>query len=113
MTRIRTFSIARDFSRHAGPRLSRHGTNSGEDLRRLLADLLESHQGPMTIDMDGTNGMGSSFIDEAFGGLVREDGMDGRALLRRLRFSSILDPSYAECANRSIESAMRTLETKD
>jgi hypothetical protein len=49
--------------------------------------------------------MGSSFLDEAFGGLIRREGKSKDELKRRLRFQSRLDPSYIETIQDSIERA--------
>lgn len=88
------FSIARDFSPFAGPRKRRQGPHSGEALRGKLVDFLDSHPGKVTIVLDGTRGMGSSFLDEAFGGLVRYEGKRTEDLVQRMTFQSDVDPSY-------------------
>ena len=88
------FSIARDFGLFAGPRKARQGPHSGEALRNKLLKFLDANPGKVTIVLDGTKGMGSSFLDEAFGGLIRYDGKARSELERRLCFQSKLDPSY-------------------
>src|SRR3546814_11104925 len=104
------FSIAKDFSPFAGPRYIRQGSHSGEALRSKLIRFLNSHPGPVTIVLDGTKGMGSSFLDEAFGGLIRNEGWAKRDIEQRLRFQSKLDPSYiskigrASCRERVCQS---------
>ena len=50
----------------------------------------------MTIDLDGTEGYGSSFLEEAFGGLIRDDGFRVASLKERLTFKSDEDPSIPE-----------------
>lgn len=100
------FSIAQQFGKYAGPRYKRQGPHSGEALRGVLLRFLESHSGLVTIVLDGTRGMGSSFLDEAFGGLVRKEGKSKDDLARRLRFQSRLDPSYIETIRDSIERAV-------
>ena len=64
--------VAKDFSRYPAGRILSDGPNSGERfklefLKRYLelGDTLEIH-------LDGTRGYGSSFLEEAFGGLVRD-----------------------------------------
>lgn len=99
------FSIARDFSPNPGPRYARQGPNSGESLRRRLIRLLDSFPGVITIDLDGTRGIGSSFLDEAFGGLVRSERKPKDEVLRRFRFRSSLDPSYVDDILDSIKRA--------
>ena len=100
------FSIARDFSPNPGPRFIRQGAHSGEALRRQLVKKLRSIGGKLRIDLDGTKGMGSSFLDEAFGGLVRSDGMDSAQLLQRLDLRSNAEPSYIAEIRDSIRRAV-------
>ena len=67
-----TISIARDFSVHPGGRTPGDGPYSGEEFREtfLVPVLLASER--VIIDFDGTRGYGSSFLEEAFGGLIRK-----------------------------------------
>lgn len=68
MTEIK---IATDFSRYPGGRYRRLGKFSGEEFRDdLLAPSLKNNDEVVVI-VDGTSGYGSSFLEEAFGGLVR------------------------------------------
>jgi hypothetical protein len=57
-----------------GPRYKRLGKASGEDFREWLIREL-NHSSSLTVNLDGTAGYGSSFLEESFGGLIRE-GMD-------------------------------------
>ncbi len=102
------FSIAKDFSPHPGPRFARQGANSGEALRQRLTKILKDHPSKLVIDLDGTKGIGSSFLDEAFGGLVRSEHMSKNDLLKRFEFRSVLDPSYIAEILDSISNAEPT-----
>ena len=63
--------IATDFSEYPGVRYARLGPNSGEEFReQVLLPKLKSGA-PLTIDLNDTQGLGSSFLEEAFGGAVR------------------------------------------
>lgn len=64
-------NVARDFSPFAAGRYYSDGPFSGQRFREeiLLPTLGENEN--VTVDLDGTLGLGSSFLDEAFGGLVR------------------------------------------
>ncbi|WP_422422107.1 STAS-like domain-containing protein [Pseudomonas sp. GZD-222] len=65
-----------DFSEFPGPRYASLGPNSGEDFRKtVLIPNINQHQGDISVNLDGAFGYGSSFLDEAFGGLIR-DGID-------------------------------------
>ncbi|MDQ4328815.1 STAS-like domain-containing protein [Klebsiella michiganensis] len=62
----------KEFSRYPGPRYESLGENSGEKFREsyLIPAILENDE--ICIDFDGVFGYGSSFLEEAFGGLVRK-----------------------------------------
>jgi hypothetical protein len=68
-------SIAKDFSAFPAGRERKDGPYSGERFREeILMPRLESSES-LEIDLDGTMGYGSSFLEEAFGGLVRYHNM--------------------------------------
>lgn len=70
MNRIQ-IEIATDFSRSPAGRFVSDGPNSGERFRnQFLAPALKRGDF-ITVMMDGTRGYGSSFLEEAFGGLLR------------------------------------------
>ncbi|AZR42986.1 STAS-like domain-containing protein [Marinobacter salarius] len=66
--------FVKNFSEFPGPRYRKLGTASGEEFRlEVLAPEIEKNGVEnISIDLDGTCGYGSSFLEEAFGGLVRE-----------------------------------------
>ncbi|MCH5486764.1 STAS-like domain-containing protein [Pseudomonas syringae] len=61
------------FSQFPGPRREAIGPNSGERFRDevLHKELRENPGVKLRVILDGTAGYGSSFLEEAFGGLVR------------------------------------------
>lgn len=64
-------NIAADFSRTPGGRYRTDGPASGEEFREsVLIPALEENNS-IVIELDGTRGYPSSFLEEAFGGLVR------------------------------------------
>jgi hypothetical protein len=90
------YSIARQFSRHPGPRYRRQGPHSGEALRTKLARILRTNpDSTLIIDLDGTSG---------YGGLVRSEGFE-RSVQSRFRFKSSIDPSYITEITESFERA--------
>jgi len=97
-------SIARNFSVHPGPRFIKQGPWSGEKFRKLLVDRLAQHD-VIVVDLDGTRGYGSSFLDEAFGGLVRECILTADEVLRRIEIRSDEDPTYKAEALEAIRKA--------
>ena len=70
-------NIAKDFTRAPGPRYIIEGDYSGELFRKNFLEPLfidPSDQSKIFIDLDGTIGYGTSFLEEAFGGIVRVTG---------------------------------------
>jgi hypothetical protein len=97
-------SVARDFSRTPGPRYVWQGNWSGEKFRQRLVKELGRYE-RVIVDLDGTRGFGSSFLDEAFGGLVREGIITQDEALRRLDIRSAQDPTYKAEAEQAIKKA--------
>lgn len=69
---VHTINIGKNFSETPSGRYSpKHGKNTGERFRdEFLAPLLREY-GSLAVELDDTEGYGSSFLEEAFGGLVR------------------------------------------
>lgn len=67
-----TIEIAKQFSRYPAGRYIKDGPYSGELFRKkFLEPNLPIHE-KIIIELDGARGYGSSFLEEAFGGLVRK-----------------------------------------
>lgn len=65
-------NVARDFSKYPAGRYLEDGPASGQAFRdKFLVPALKESKG-LTVELDGTRGYGSSFLEEAFGGAVRE-----------------------------------------
>lgn len=69
--------ISKDFSSTPGPRYIKEGDYSGEIFRKecLINNVTKaiSDKNKIIIDLDGTAGYGTSFLEESFGGLIREN----------------------------------------
>ena len=80
--------IGRDFSRFPGGRTKSDGRYSAELFREsiLLPVLHESES--VTVLLDTAEGLGSSFLEETFGGLVRIDKFDPEELVKKLQIVS-------------------------
>jgi len=93
---MKTLSIVRDFSPTPGPRYENEGDFSGETFRReVLRPAVEAalrNNDRLQVILDGTAGYGTSFLEEAFGGLVREDHFDAASLRNTLTFISKEEP---------------------
>lgn len=75
----------------------RKGDRGGEKFRRdLLVPALEKSE-CVEVDLDGTLGLGSSFLDEAFGGLVREHGYTAAQLKKRLKIKFSIVSYVDDC----------------
>lgn len=86
-------SVAKQFSPTPAGRYLADGPYPGEKFRDdLLLPALRDSESLITVDLDGTAGFGSSFLEEAFGGLVRL-GFEPATLRKRLTIHSS-HPSY-------------------
>ena len=92
--------IAEDFSRTPGPRLKKEGSFSGELFREvLLAPLIKKAieaNDSLEVDLDGTAGYGTSFLEESFGGLIRIEKIPFEKITSTLILASFEDKSYIE-----------------
>jgi len=83
-------SIAKDFSPYPAGRFATDGPHSAEAfMTEVLLPALERYE-VLSIDLDGTYGYPSSFLEEAFGGIVRK-GFKPSELQGRLNFISESD----------------------
>lgn len=73
-----TINIAKDYSMTPGGRLTKEGRYSGEDFRKSLLKpkylLARENNEKLQVNLDGGFGYATSFLEEAFGGLVRDLG---------------------------------------
>tara|TARA_R110002012_G_scaffold210271_1_gene380898 strand:- start:2191 stop:2532 length:342 start_codon:yes stop_codon:yes gene_type:complete len=84
--------ISTDFSKTPGPRYEKEGKHSGEVFRNTILapkvkQALKEGKG-IVVNLDGTAGFGTSFLEEAFGGLVREDKIPFKDLKKHLSIVS-------------------------
>lgn len=69
---MKTIRIAKEFTKYPAGRHKYDGPYSGEKFRdEFIVPLIDKGE-RFKIDLDGTAGYGSSFLEEAFGGLVRK-----------------------------------------
>lgn len=80
----RVIDVGNDFSPFPGGRFLSDGPNSGEKFREeiLIPALRDSHD--VTVVLDNVIGLPASFLEEAFGGLIRS-GLTLGDLQKRLK----------------------------
>ena len=103
-------NVAKEFSGTPGGRYSRGGKFSGEDFRRNLLlprfhECMENGE-KLTVVLDGGYGYASSFLEEAFGGLVRET-KDART--RQIEIISAEQPGLIDTIKGYINDAINRL----
>ncbi|CAK2108308.1 DUF4325 domain-containing protein [Vibrio crassostreae] len=93
-----------------GPRYISLGPSSGEDFKNWIKKELERDK-DLTVDLDGTEGYGSSFLEEAFGGLIR-DGISAN-IVRNIKLISHEEPELIEEINEYIEDEVEKQEGQE
>lgn len=86
--------IASEFSTTPGARYLTDGKHSGQEfyeqiLKKRFESLLKANL-KLTIDLDGTHGYATSFLDEAFGRLSKDFGAD--VVIANTKFISNEEP---------------------
>jgi STAS-like domain of unknown function (DUF4325) len=106
---MKTINVAKDFTRFPSGRFRRNGSTSGEAFREdFLEPPLKKGQ-EISVELDGTIGYGSSFLEEAFGGLIRSLRISPLELTAKLRLVSE-DPALLEEISSYVEDAGKKLE---
>jgi hypothetical protein len=79
-----TIFVAKDFSKMPCVRKRDDGKKSGEEFRdEILLPALNTND-QVTVDLNGVLTLGSSFLEEAFGGLVRKGYFTAKQLSSKL-----------------------------
>jgi hypothetical protein len=105
---MKVVNVAKDFTRFPAGRYKRNGATSGEAFReRFLEQPLREGEA-VTVVLDGTVGYGSSFLEEAFGGVVRSLKVPASYVLERLTVQTS-DPTLRDEVIEYIEDAGRAL----
>ena len=100
-------SVATDFSETPGPRSREEGEFSGDEFResllapRFLAALEANEE--LVVDLDGTVGYATSFLEAAFGGLARK--YEPSDVLRVIRLVCLDEPLLVEEVQKYIREA--------
>lgn len=106
--------IVKDFSNRPYGRYPDDGDFCGQNFRQnLLAPTLRKcleNGEVLTVNLDGYNRYGRSFLDEAFGGLIREEGFTSEQLSNHLLYKHSLVPSIEVLIAERIEAAAKAEE---
>jgi hypothetical protein len=101
--------IARDFVPTPGPRYIKEGSHSGELFRdTILFPKLQdaiAKRIKVIVELDGTAGYGTSFLEETFGGLIREKKMDLKTIEQHLEIISKEEEYLIEDIQHYLEDA--------
>ena len=97
-------SVAKDFTRFPSGRYVQNGDTSGQAFRERFLEKPISRGETVVVDFDGTIGYGSSFLEEAFGGLVRKLKLPADFFLTHLTLKSA-DASIREEVQEYIREA--------
>ena len=103
-------NICKDYTDTPGGRYISQGAFSGEDVRNKLLkpkylEAIEKNE-KLKIDLDGGYGYGSSFLEEAFGGLIRDLDEDYKQALEIIQIKSNDEPSLIEDITKYIKDAI-------
>ena len=86
--KLKRISVARDFSRFPAGRTAADNEFNGTRFRiEHLVPAIRDFE-TVEVDFNGVYALGSSFLEEAFGGLVRVELMDKEELLDKLKITA-------------------------
>ena len=104
-------NICKDYTDTPGGRYISQGDFSGQDFRNKILEpkYIEAVKKgeKLKIDMDGGYGYGSSFLEEAFGGLIRALDKDYEQALEVIEIKSNDEPKLIEDITRYIKNAIK------
>jgi len=103
-----TIHVAQDYSATPLGRYRKHGEFSGERFRdEYLIPALERHK-KIAINFDGVAGLPSSFLEEAFGGIIRSGKITAEDFF--LRVSILVTTPSLTLAKDRIKRYMKSAE---
>lgn len=93
------FFVVDGFSRTPSARIAKEGKHPGEELRALIVPLLRQaieNKVHLCINLDGAAGYGTSFLEEVFGGLIRDEHFTYEELDATLKIISDEEPELID-----------------
>jgi hypothetical protein len=101
-------NVSTDFTRFPSGRFKKNGSTSGEAFREQFLEKPISEGQKVVVVLDGTVGYGSSFLEEAFGGLVRKLKVSADRVLSLMDFQAS-DTSLVDEIKQYVRDADSTL----
>lgn len=86
MPRVQHIDIGEKFSQFLGPRHEADGPYSGEQFRKQFLEPAVATNDRVVVHLDSVKGYTASFLEEAFGGLVRAS---GAGVLDKIQFVAV------------------------
>ena len=95
---MKKIKISEDFSEVPAARYPSEGDYSGQEFRENilfpnLKKAIDSNE-KLDIDLDGTAGLGTSFLEESFGGLIRIHKLKYEEIITHINLISNEEPDY-------------------
>ena len=107
---VMNINIAKDFSKNPAGRYISDGKYSGESfLKNYLIPAVKTHD-LVELDFTGVRGYGSSFLEEAFGGLIRLTNMSLKDFMSKIIIIT-QDPFLAPEINSYVSDAEKINRT--
>ncbi|EKO3688326.1 STAS-like domain-containing protein [Vibrio metschnikovii] len=103
---MKTINVISDFHSKPYGRYKEDGKGAGVFFRPILAKALREHD-KVKVILTGYNRYGRSFIDEVFGGLIREENFTKAELDRKLSYEHADVKSIEKLIAERIEAAER------
>jgi len=105
--KMKTITVVKDFNPRPYGRYNSDGPGNGSKFRDdVLAPALRKYD-HVHVDLTGYNRYGRSFLDEAFGGLIRESKFTYEEVKKKLTYSHDLIKSINPIIDERIESARK------
>ena len=105
------YNIAKQYTEIPGPRYESEGEFSGENFRnavlKKLIVMARQENKKILIDLDGGYGYPTSFLEEAFGGIIRD--LKDKTLIDLFVFKSDEEPLLVKEIMQYMEDAIKLL----
>jgi len=106
----KTINLSSDFNKTPAGRFFSDGDYSGEHFRKnyLIPAFKDSNTKIIEVILDNLDGIGSSFWEEAFGGLIRKENINYEEIKKKITFKCDDDDTLIPLINSLIEDANKS-----